>query len=187
MIHVYRHRTLDSHNVFYVGIGSLERSQSKKGRNQLWKRIANKHGFYSEIIHSCESREEAGELEMLLISEYGRLNTKTGILCNMTIGGDGVIGLSDESKKSISEKLKKYYKENPVKNRVISEEHKKKLSISQSKRTGDKNSFYGKKHSDEAKLKVSMANKGRKHSEEVRQKISEASKRMWEERNKSKK
>ena len=63
-------------------------------------------------------------------------------------------------------------------------------------KSGDKNGFYGKKHSDDARSrmsashkghnvsdetrrKISEANKGRKHSEESRKKMSDAAKRSW--------
>jgi hypothetical protein len=182
MTYVYRHRKADSHDVFYVGIGTMNRTQSKHNRNNLWKRIVNKHGFYSEIIAECEVKEDACELEVLLISEYGRINNATGILCNMTEGGEGVVGLSEEARKSISNKLKDYYKENPVVGRVISDETKAKMSISAKNRVGNKNPFYGKKHTEEIKMKLSKLHKGRKHSEEARAKISEASRLMWQKR-----
>ena len=63
-------------------------------------------------------------------------------------------------------------------------------------KSGDKNGFYGKRHSDETRTrmsnshnghsvseetrkKISEANKCRKHSEESRKKISEAAKSRW--------
>lgn len=182
MTYVYRHRKADTHDVFYVGIGSMTRTQSKNNRNKFWKSIVNKHGFYSEIVAECETKDLACELEVLLISEYGRVNNSTGVLCNMTEGGEGVIGLSDEAKASISNKLKEHYKKNPIKNRVISESTKQKMSEAASKKVGDKNSFYGKSHSEETKMKLSMANRGQKRSDEVRAKIAEASRLMWEKR-----
>lgn len=182
MTYVYRHRKADTHDVFYVGIGTMTRTQSKNNRNKFWKSIVNKHGFYSEIVAECETKELACELEVLLISEYGRVNNGTGVLCNMTEGGEGVIGLSDEAKASISNKLKEYYKKNPIKNRVISESAKLKMSESAKKRFAKNNTSIGRKHTDEAKMKVSMANKGRKHSDEARAKIAEASRLMWEKR-----
>ncbi len=50
-----------------------------------------------------------------------------------------------------------------------SEETKKKLSIALS---GKKNPFFGKKHSDETKLRLSLANRGRKFSDERKAEIS---------------
>lgn len=42
------------------------------------------------------------------------------------------------------------------------------------KYVGEKNPFYGKKHSDETKNKISLANKGSHHTEEELKKMSEA-------------
>ena len=52
----------------------------------------------------------------------------------------------------------------------ISEETR--LKMSESKK-GDKNTFYGKKHSEETKEKISNSHKGKKHTEEHRRKVSE--------------
>lgn len=52
----------------------------------------------------------------------------------------------------------------------ISEETR--LKMSESKK-GDKNVFYGKKHSKETKEKISNSHKGKKHTEEHRRKVSE--------------
>jgi group I intron endonuclease len=53
---------------------------------------------------------------------------------------------------------------------IYSIETKLKKSISQS---GIKNNFYGRKHTEETKKKISKINLGRKHSEEVRKKVSQ--------------
>lgn len=91
---VYRHRRLDTNEVFYVGISKRkDRPNSKSNRNKHWTNIANKCGFHTEIIHYCKSWEDACELESLLISEYGRLDLSTGCLVNMTDGGEGSINL----------------------------------------------------------------------------------------------
>lgn len=36
---VYRHRTLDTNKVFYVGIGSYKRSKEKIRRSDFWKNV----------------------------------------------------------------------------------------------------------------------------------------------------
>lgn len=52
----------------------------------------------------------------------------------------------------------------------ISEETRKKMSESSK---GEKGSFYGRKHTDEAKQKLRQAQTGRKHTKEHRRKVSE--------------
>ena len=101
-IYVYRHRRLDDHQVFYVGIGIKKRPYDKKSRNRIWHSIVKKHGYYVEIIQQVDSWELACELEKSLISLYGRIDNETGTLANMTDGGDGTLG-----KKMTSENLKK--------------------------------------------------------------------------------
>ena len=87
---VYRHRTLDTNEVFYVGIGSIKRPYKKYGRNNFWKNIVNKHGYYVEIIQENLDWDSACELEEFLIKLYGRKDLGTGCLVNMTNGGDGL-------------------------------------------------------------------------------------------------
>lgn len=158
MTTVYRHRRLDTNEIFYIGIGKTEkRPYSKAGRNKHWKNIVNKAGYSVEIISKVDTWEEACELEQFLIQEYGRKDLGTGILVNMTDGGEGIV------------------------NQVFSKKHKTKLSKA---RTGKKlseelkqkisESRKGYKTSDETKLKMSEAQTGRFVSEETRQKMSEA-------------
>ena len=167
---VYRHRRLDTNKIFYIGIGKEERRAYRKdGRNTHWKNIVNKTNYDVEIIAKHIDWQTACELEIFLISEYGIKN-----LSNITLGGDGNLGNfhSLESKKIMSEKkigkpswnkgikrtseeiekqrlkLIEYYKNNYqyFKNKNLSQEHKKKISIKNSKKVIDKTSgieYYG--------------------------------------------
>ena len=65
---VYRHRRLDTNEIFYVGIGRERRPYSKKDRNEHWKNIVSKYGYTVEIIAEDLSKEDACELEVFLIS-----------------------------------------------------------------------------------------------------------------------
>ena len=97
MAYLYRHIRLDKNEPFYIGIGitkNYSRAYSKKSRNKLWKTIANKSGYEVEVIFDDLSWEEACEKEKEFISLYGRIDIKTGILSNMTNGGDGTIGIN---------------------------------------------------------------------------------------------
>ena len=118
---IYRHRRLDTHEVFYIGIGSVKRSKSKH-RSSFWKNVVNKHGYYIEIVKNNLSWEEACELEQLLIQEYGRRDLQTGILVNLTDGGEGAPGtiVSEETKLKLRNKNK---------GKKLTEEHKKKIGL----------------------------------------------------------
>lgn len=115
-IKVYRHRRLDTNEIFYVGIGKSEkRAYSKRSRNSLWHNIVNKTDYSVEIVAELDSWELACELEQLLIQEYGRRDLGLGSLVNMTDGGEGSLNmesprkgvtLSEETKRKISEAKK---------------------------------------------------------------------------------
>lgn len=90
--------------VFYIGIGkNYIRANTKHGRNKYWHRIVKKYGYEVQILKSDLTRDEACELEMILISWYGRFDLGHGKLCNMTDGGDGTANKSPETKKKISD------------------------------------------------------------------------------------
>lgn len=137
---VYMHIRLDTNKVFYIGIGTKSRSKDKVNRNKWWKNIVNKTDYEIQILKNNISWEEACELEKILISWYGRKDNKTGILCNLTDGGEGNFGvvISDERKLAVS----KFHT-----GRKASSETKKKMSLAQT----------GKRASKETKLKQSKA------------------------------
>jgi len=86
---VYQHKKLNG-DIFYIGIASNKRRPySKLGRSEYWKRIINKYDYTVEILYKNLTWEEACNIEINLIKQYGRLNNKTGILVNMTDGGEG--------------------------------------------------------------------------------------------------
>jgi hypothetical protein len=66
---VYRHRRLDTNEIFYVGMGSNKRATSLNNRNELWKRIVNKTEYVVEIVSENLTWEDACELECLLIKD----------------------------------------------------------------------------------------------------------------------
>lgn len=146
---VYRHRRLDNNKIFYIGISkNNKRAFDKNHRNKYWNNIVNKTNYSVEIIADNLSWEEACELECFLISEYGRKDLNTGILCNMTDGGEG------------------------TNNKIISEKHKEIIRINN---IGNKN-FLGKTHSIENRIKFREIKLGTKLSNETKMKISKANK-----------
>lgn len=150
MAYVYRHIRLDKNQPFYIGIGSDSKGKYSRAhavkRNPIHQSITNKTNFKVEIILDDLSWEEACEKEKELIKLYGRIDLHTGSLSNMTSGGDGIVNLSEESRKIISKKAKlnhllypEKYKHTPEQKEKIStalrgtsksKEHRTKLSKS---------------------------------------------------------
>jgi hypothetical protein len=89
---VYRHIRKDKNQPFYIGIGKTNRAYMKHGRNSIWNRIVSKTDYEIEILFSDVSWEFAVEKEKEFIKMYGRINNNTGVLSNMTDGGEGSPG-----------------------------------------------------------------------------------------------
>lgn len=91
--YVYRHYKKGTNDVFYIGMGQAtgySRAKRNKGRNNLWQKIYSKYGAEYEIVAKNLFVEEAKELEVFLISQYGRIDISTGCLANMTEGAEGI-------------------------------------------------------------------------------------------------
>ena len=137
-IYVYRHRRLDTFEIFYVGIGKRKnRIRSKYSRNIYWHNIVNKTDYIAEILAENLSWEDACELEIFLIEEYGR-KKDGGKLCNITIGGDGAKGFSHTEKYKLN-------LSNRMMGNILSQETKDKIS----------KAHMGKTYSEATKLKMS--------------------------------
>lgn len=103
---VYRHIRKDKNQPFYIGIGKLQRAYSEKERNDIWHKIVAKTDYEVEILFEDLSWDKAVQKEKEFIALYGRKNNNTGILSNMTDGGEGTLGVvySKERKKNMSNK-----------------------------------------------------------------------------------
>lgn len=146
---VERKRTLYNPNKYYSG-HRLDNAIKKYGIENFQ---------YEIIIQIVESnkeklREKLDELEKFYIEKYDSYNNGY----NMTLGGSGSNGCfqTEESKRKISEKAKG--RKGSMLGRHLTEEQRNKISNFAKTRTGEKNSFYGKTHSEEAKLKIGRAN-----------------------------
>jgi len=141
---------------YYIGKGCRDRATSKL-------RTIPKPSDPARIVYVQEglTEEEAFSLEKYCIALYGRIDNGTGILRNLSDGGDGPSGAihSEETKRKIAE---------AGRGRKHSKESARKISEAQ---LGDKNHMWGKVVSDETRLKLSKANKGLKRSKETCQKI----------------
>lgn len=94
---VYRHIRLDKNVPFYIGIGKdISRPYNKKDRSKFWKSIISKTEYIVEILFDNLIKEQAVEKELEFIKLYGRVDLKTGSLCNMTNGGEGTSVLNND-------------------------------------------------------------------------------------------
>jgi hypothetical protein len=157
---------------YYIGKGTRDRIYRTIGR------IINPPKDKSRIIFLKQNltEEEAFRHEIYMVAVFGRKDLGTGILHNLTDGGDGTSGWvpSEETKKNISEAQK---------GKPLSEEHKRKQSEG---KKGNTNRL-GTTHSEESRRKMSEVRKGntnwlgKTHSEETKRKMSEAHKNPSEE------
>ena len=130
-------------------------SRSKTIANNHFYNAIKKYGFDNfdlEILSEHESEDSAYEAESQHIAQYKSNDKALGY--NSTTGGEGLKGITDETRKKMSDNGKL--------------------------RVGDKNSFFGKHHSIYSKKKISQANVGntswlgKHHTDESKNKMSEA-------------
>lgn len=148
-----------------------------------------KYGFEQhkfEIIEEClpddlNTRERYWQ-------EYYNVTGKMGLNCVLVESSDKKRIISEETKEKISKNNSRYWKgkklskesiELGIKNRIYTEEYRKKIGdksrgrkhTEETKQIISKKNL-GRKHSEESKLKMSLAVTGRKHSEESKKKMS---------------
>ncbi len=158
---------------YYIGKGKDDRAWEWHRKTPVPKDISR-----IIIVGHNLTEEEAFTLEVKMIAGYGRVDNETGILRNLTDGGEGRSGVisSEETRRKISES-----KQNPSdetrhklseanKGKIRSEETRRKMS------EAAKGNQYALDPSEETRRKIGDAAKGRTHSEETRRKIGEAAK-----------
>lgn len=164
MYYVYQYLREDG-TPYYIGKG-------KGGR--AWSTQRNIHrppcNSRINIIQNNLTEQEAVDLEKSLIGKYGRKDIGTGILRNMTDGGEGTSGrivtYKTKEKISLSNKGKPSWR----KGKPISDEHKNALI-----KANLGNAYcLGRKRPKEEIEKIASANRGRKHTEKAREKMSQS-------------
>lgn len=175
---------------YYIGKGEGNRAYSKYHNVPLPK-DRNRIIFLKKNL----TEEEAFRHETYLIAVLGRKDLGTGILRNLTDGGEGVSGykhnqerLEKMSKAHIGNQNRKGHKHTEETKRKLSEAQRGKIGYKHTEETKRKMSELKKgkslgPKSEEHKKKIGAAHKGKKVSEETKRKISESRKKLFNNRN----
>lgn len=134
---------------YYIGKGSGKRAWAK---HNVHLPVKKSNIIIIEKNLSCIG---ALAIERRLIRWYGRKDNGTGILRNMTDGGEGAYGMPPWNKGKtglLSEEVR--YKFGSNRGKKLSEETRRKMSESRKKQIPP---MTGKKHSEETKKKMSRA------------------------------
>jgi hypothetical protein len=155
---------------YYIGKGVGKRI------NEKYNRCAKKPKDKSKIIFLKQNltEEEAFKHEIYMIAVLGRKDLGTGILRNLTNGGEGCSGMvcSEKTKRKISEGNK---------GRIMSDENRKRISNlmkekdrtphTEETKTKMSKSHIGLIFTDEHRKNLSKSAKKRKHTEETKEKM----------------
>lgn len=153
--YLYRHVRLDKNVPFYVGIGTKTKDNLKYGtytrahsirkKNVIWNSIVNKTDYIVDILLETNDYEFLKQKEIEFVALYGRIDLETGILSNMTNGGEGtknvIVSEYSRNLRSIHSKGRIISKESTIKRlntRLVNswkfpEESKRKIALTKSK------------------------------------------------------
>jgi hypothetical protein len=135
---------------YYIGKGKEKRAYVKRRKGINPPKDKSRIIFLKQNL----TEKEAFKHEIYMIAVFGRKDLRTGILHNRTNGGDGASGAIRSLQ--FKENLKRMNK-----NKVLSKEHKEKLSKAN---IGKNNPNYGKSPSLETIKKMSRSHMGENHS-----------------------
>lgn len=127
--YVYLHIKETNGKPFYVGKGQGKRAISISDRNKWWYNTVDKYGFDIIYLETELTEEQALEKEIYWIKRIGRKSLNEGPLVNLTDGGEGTSGY------------------------VYTKIHREKLCKAMA---GEGNGMYGKQHSNETKVILSL-------------------------------
>lgn len=105
--YLYGHIRLDTNEYFYIGIGtkyngSRDYTRAKAGskgrdkttqRNSIWRGIVGRSDYKITVLFESDDYNFIKSKEIELIAKYGQIIKQTGTLCNLTNGGDGMLGV----------------------------------------------------------------------------------------------
>jgi hypothetical protein len=171
----------------YIGKGTGDRANNFKRRHNLHLSAIIKNAGGSLLVEKSPDTlmdSEAMELERLAIALIGR-ETNGGSLVNLTDGGDGIVGITQEIREKISAKNKARYLD-PIEREKASARMRG-IKVSSETRARQSISQRGRKHSletrakmkvsqlaSEARAQVDLAKYGKTASLETRQKMRKA-------------
>lgn len=141
MFYVYEWFIVDTLEVFYVGKGTGMRRFEIHNRSKYFKNVYNKYNCAVHLVYCNLTNEQACELEKDRICE---MRMKGQAKCNFTNGGTGF------STGSLNPRVL-----NPLYG------DKNGMRIHNIHMNGENNPFYGKKHSENTKQKISKSRKGK--------------------------
>tara|TARA_R110002012_G_scaffold252037_2_gene430103 strand:- start:345 stop:923 length:579 start_codon:yes stop_codon:yes gene_type:complete len=151
---------------YYVGKGKGKRCYKNDGRTFPRPKDRNR----IRIIKDNLTEEESFILEKLLILQWGRQDNGTGVLRNLTDGGEGMSGHkpSEETNRIRSEKIRKFWEGRERKgwNKGVPMTEERKQNLRE-KMTGRKNP----EHSERMKGNKNSQGKRKPLSEEHKEKI----------------
>lgn len=176
------------HTPYYIGKGFKRRAWVKR---KIYD--PPKNNKLIVILEANLTELGAYALERRMIRWYGRKDLGTGILRNKTDGGEGGYSTiqteSTRIKRSLAAKGRKFSEihkkriSNALCGRVMSAEHILKNSLAhKGLQAGEKNNFYGKKHTAESRQKIKEARARQVISEETRKKMAESHRKRWAQR-----
>jgi len=170
---------------FYVGAGKGKRFKNFFDTNARNSTVLNKakeirkeikKNPISIVLISNLRKTDSFEMEKIIITIVGRLNTNTGPLLNKAEGGAKSYGWH-QSEDTKQNKIAKPGPLNPFYGKKHSDEDLIKMSKPRTKR--DK---YGHSQSEKTKTKLRLINTGKTHSEETRRKQSMSRKKYLEDK-----
>lgn len=150
--YLYAHTRHDNGDVFYLGIGTMDRDKyyhralCHVKRNIIWKRIVAKTGYTILIIDESKNLQDVIKREIQYIALMGKKKDKKGPLSNITDGGEGHKGhkivWTKEMREAASERLK---------HRVVKESTREKL-----RQLIKERSFFGKCNNTKKILQIDI-------------------------------
>ena len=151
--YVYEWFNVVTGEVFYVGKGIRNRYCQLSGRNQYFIDYFNTHECESRIVYENLTEQEAYEKEKELIKYYRE--TSNFRLTNVTDGGEGNPFKSGELNPKFGKGEEIKGEKNPFYGQKHTKRIKKILSQKATLRVGELNPFFGKQHSEKTKKIIS--------------------------------